>query len=284
MQTISSPRKSLKIIDFTRDHMLLKISHRTEYSYNSPVAYALQRLRLVPRSGTTQTVRNWGLQIEGAKEEVSFSDAFTNDTRLVSVHGAPRNIVISATGEVETKDTAGVVGQNTGFAPLWLYTSGTALTEAGPGIKELVKSLPEGSELDRLHTLKSIIGEKVAYKIGATGPDTTAEQALAQASGVCQDHAHVFIAAARTMGLPARYVSGYLMMDDRVEQVASHAWAEVYVDGLGWVAFDAANGVSPDERYVRIAVGRDYRDAMPVSGIRLGAAEEHLDVRITVEQ
>ncbi len=94
----------------------------------------------------------------------------------------------------------------------------------------------------------------------------------------------MFIAAARQMGFPARYVSGYLMMDDRVEQAASHAWAEAHVKGLGWVAFDAANGISPDERYVRTAVGRDYRDAMPVSGIRLGAADERLDVRITVEQ
>ena len=88
------------------------------------------------------------------------------------------------------------------------------------------------------------------------------------------------------MGFPARYVSGYLMMDTSVEQAASHAWAEAHVPGLGWVAFDPANGISPDERYVRVATGRDYRDASPVSGILLGQAQEQekLAVTVTVEQ
>lgn len=86
------------------------------------------------------------------------------------------------------------------------------------------------------------------------------------------------------MGFPGRYVSGYLRIDDVVEQVASHAWAEVHVEGLGWVAFDCSNGISADARYVRIATGRDYRDAMPVIGIRLGQAQEQLAVQIRVEQ
>ena len=128
------------------------------------------------------------------------------------------------------------------------------------------------------------IETKVVYTVGATHAGTTAEEALKQGSGVCQDHAHVFVAAARVLGFPARYVSGYLMMNDTIDQAASHAWAEAYVAALGWVAFDASNGISPDERYVRMAVGRDYRDAMPVSGIRLGWAEEQLAVAITVEQ
>lgn len=264
--------------------MLLKISHHTEYRYDSPLHYALQRLRLVPRSGPTQSVRKWNIAVEGAEEEVVFSDQFGNDTRLVSATGEAHRIGVVATGEVETRDTSGIFGPHAGFAPLWLFEPPTSLTEAGPGIVALAKSVGRGTELERLHALMAAIRERVAYIVGATGPETTAEEALAQGSGVCQDHAHVFIAAARRMGLPARYVSGYLMMDDRVEQVASHAWAEAHVAGLGWVAFDAANGISPDERYVRIAVGRDYRDAMPVSGIRLGMAEERLEVRITVEQ
>lgn len=265
--------------------MLLKISHRTEYSYGSPVYYALQRLRLAPKNGPTQTVRRWTLAVEGAVEEVAFADQFANDTRLLSVNGAPDHISIHASGEVETKDTAGVFGrQAAGFAPLWLFEGSTLLTEPGTGVAKLVQLAANGADLDRLHKLMAAIRDRVEYIVGATGPETTAEEALTQGSGVCQDHAHVFISAARGMGFPARYVSGYLMMDDRIEQVASHAWAEAYVPRLGWVAFDAANGISPDERYVRIAVGRDYRDAMPVSGIRLGASEERLEVRITVEQ
>ena len=101
---------------------------------------------------------------------------------------------------------------------------------------------------------------------------------------MCQDHAHIFIGAARALGIPARYVSGYLMMNDRIEQEAAHAWAEAQVDGLGWVGFDVSNGISPDPRYVRVATGRDYRDAAPVTGISFGAATEDLHVDVAVEQ
>lgn len=264
--------------------MRLKISHRTEYRYDVPVQYALQRLRLVPRGGKTQTIHSWSLKVEGAGEEARFVDHFENDSRLVSITGDATMIGIDAWGEVETFDTAGVVGEHKGFAPLWLFHQTTALTEPGEGVRELAASIDGGSDLDRLHKLMNIIGVRVAYTQGATHAGTTAEEALKQGTGVCQDHAHVFSAAARVLGFPSRYVSGYLMLDDSIDQAASHAWAEAHVPNLGWVAFDPSNGISPDERYVRMAVGRDYRDAMPVSGIRLGWAEEQLAVSVSVEQ
>jgi transglutaminase-like putative cysteine protease len=264
--------------------MLLKITHRTEYRYDAPVQYALQRLRLVPYGGPTQTIRSWSLAIDGAREEVRFTDHFGNDTRLLSVEGEPHVISVEAAGEVETHITAGVMGAHRGFAPLWLFGSETRLTAAGEGIRGLAKEIGGGAELERLHALMTAIHERVAYMIGTTDADTLAEEALSQGSGVCQDHSHIFIAAARLLGFPARYVSGYLMMNHVLEQVATHAWAEAHVSNLGWVAFDVANGISADERYVRVATGRDYRDAMPVSGIRLGQAEEQLAVHITVEQ
>jgi len=264
--------------------MRLRITHRTEYNYDAPVPYALQRLRLVPADGPTQTVRSWHLTVDGAGEELRFQDHFGNDTRLLSVEGTPHTIAIVVGGEVETRDKAGVFGPHRGFAPLWLFCRETPLTAAGEGVRDLVACLPDGSELERLHGLMSAVGARVRYTPGTTSTETSAEEALKLGAGVCQDHSHVFISAARTMGFPARYVSGYLMMDDTTIQTASHAWAEAHVAGLGWVAFDAANGIAPDERYVRVATGSDYRDAMPVSGIRLGQAEEQLAVTITVEQ
>jgi transglutaminase-like putative cysteine protease len=107
---------------------------------------------------------------------------------------------------------------------------------------------------------------------------------MAAGLGVCQDHAQIFIAAARAMEVPARYVSGYLLMDDRIAQEATHAWAEAWVPGLGWVGFDVSNGISPDPRYVRVATGRDYRDAAPITGISFGPVTEHLIVDLAVEQ
>jgi len=264
--------------------MRLKIAHRTEYAYDHPVAYALQRLRLVPQNGPGQEIVSWSLTVEGATEEVRFVDHFGSDTRLVSISGARREIAITAQGEVETKDTAGVTGAHRGFAPLWLFAPPTALTEPGEGIRALAASIEPGPDLERLHALMALVHGRVAFEPGATGTDTTAEDALKQGRGVCQDHAHIFAAAARLLGYPARYVSGYLLLEATTAQVASHAWAEAHVDGLGWVGFDAANGISPDTRYVRLASGRDYRDAMPISGITLGAANERLAVQITVEQ
>ncbi|AZO54586.1 MULTISPECIES: transglutaminase family protein [unclassified Mesorhizobium] len=264
--------------------MRLKITHRTEYRYDAPVQYLLRRLRLLPMSGPTQTVLSWTLKVEGAREEVRFTDHYGNDNRLLSVEGDHDFITVEALGEVVTRDTSGVCGPHQGFAPLWLFAQETALTTIGGGIRDLTEAVGKGTDLERLHRLMAAIGERVAYTPGATNATTAAEEALALKTGVCQDHSHIFAAAARAMGFPARYVSGYLMMDAAVEQAASHAWAEAHVAGLGWVAFDPANGISPDERYVKVAIGRDYRDASPVSGIRMGQAEELLAVTVTVEQ
>jgi transglutaminase-like putative cysteine protease len=264
--------------------MRLKITHRTEYRYDAPVRYALQRIRLFPQSGPTQTVKTWSLSIEGAREEVRFADQFDNDTRLLSAEGGSHDMTIEAAGEVETTNRTGISGPHKGFAPLWLFSQETHLTATGDGVRALANAIDSGSDIDRLHTLMHTIGDRVAYSSGSTDTGTTAEESLAQGTGVCQDHSHIFIGAARLLGFPARYVSGYLMMNDRLDQAATHAWAEAHVNGLGWVAFDVSNGIAPDERYVRLATGRDYRDAMPVSGIRLGMAEERLAVSIVVEQ
>lgn len=264
--------------------MRLKITHRTEYRYDMPIHYALQRLRLVPQPGPTQTIGHWALAVEGAREELRFTDHFGNDTRLLNVLGGAHVIGIEATGEVETRDKAGITGLHRGFAPLWLFCQETSLTAGAEGIAALVAEVgTTGGDIERLHRLMKLIGEQVVYLPGVTTAKTSAEAALAQQSGVCQDHAHIFIAAARRMGYPARYVSGYLMMDV-VDQAATHAWAEAHVGNLGWVAFDAANGISPDERYVRLATGRDYSEASPVSGIVLGQPQERLAVHLTVEQ
>lgn len=264
--------------------MLIKIRHSTTYTYDEPVRYGLQRLRVVPVAGPTQKVRSWKLDIEGAREEVRYSDQFGNDTRLLSVEGDRHTIVIVAEGEVETLDNTGIFGMQYGFAPLWLFRRDTDLTRPGDGVASLVKDLSGDSEVEILHDLIHRIRDRVAYETGTTNVGTTAEDALAQGQGVCQDHSHIFIAAARTMGLPARYISGYLLMDDVEDQVATHAWAEVHVESLGWVGFDVSNGISPDERYVRLASGLDYRCAMPVSGIRTGQGSEELAVHISVQQ
>ncbi len=122
------------------------------------------------------------------------------------------------------------------------------------------------------------------YRGGITDTETSAGEALSGAGGVCQDHSHIFLAAARHLGIPARYVSGYLLIDGVTDQSASHAWVEAHVDGLGWVGFDVSNGISPDNRYIRVATGFDYQDAAPITGLSYGARDESMVVSLRVEQ
>lgn len=264
--------------------MRLKINHTTEYRYDQPVPYSLQRLRLTPLSGPTQKIIDWSVEVEGATVEVNFDDHFGNRVELVETEGPRHAVKVVAKGEVETEDRAGVYGSHVGYAPLWLFMRETPRTKPGKLLRELVKSTTGESELARLHALMEKIHETVEYIPGATDTETTAEQAMEAGKGVCQDHAHIFITAARLMGQPARYISGYLMMEDVAEQVATHAWAEAHLPGLGWVGFDPANNVCPDDRYVRLASGLCYRDCAPVSGMRVGIAGESLTVSVTVEQ
>jgi len=266
--------------------MLLKINHETRYSYDNPVQYGLQQLRLRPKERPGQRIMDWNIEIEGGSLALSFEDQHCNHVDLINIERGRSEIIVRCTGEVENSDGSGIIGRHAGFAPLWYFKRATELTRPENETAKLIASLDQDYDGDiaRLHALSALITGKVAYKTGETDAETTAEQALKVGSGVCQDHAHIFCTAARALGFPARYVSGYLMMSDRVDQDATHAWAEAYVEHIGWVGFDISNGYSPDQRYVRIATGLDYRDASPISGLRYGAGSEDMIVSLQVQQ
>ncbi len=265
--------------------MRLSISHRTTYRYDAPVQYALQQLRLTPKSTGGQSVLNWNTTVTGGRRELGFEDQHANTVELVSVEPGATEITILSEGQLEMTDTAGVHGPHAGYMPLWMFERSTPLTRAGQRCRKIVGGLDADlTPLDRLHALSERVSEAVTYLTGTSMVSTTAEDALAAGSGVCQDHAHIFIACARSMGIPARYVSGYLMMNDRVAQEATHAWAEACLPDLGWVGFDVSNAISPDQRYVRVATGLDYTEAAPVNGFRFGTANEDLSVAVEVRQ
>lgn len=266
--------------------MQLKVSHSTEYSYDEPVHYALQKVRKRPLDSTVQRVESWDVMVEGGKIEASYVDHYGNHVDLVSADPGTQKLILTSSGMVETLDATGVLGKVYGRAPLWHFSQATELTRAGPRIEGLAEEVlsKQSNVLDGLHELSAAVLKAVPYQAGHTQAETAAEEAVGIGHGVCQDHANIFISAARIHGLAARYVSGYLMMNDRVDQDASHAWAEVHVDSLGWVGFDVSNGVSPDERYIRVAVGRDAHDAAPISGLRHGSATESMIVSLQVQQ
>ncbi|MHA6318017.1 transglutaminase family protein [Altererythrobacter sp. CAU 1778] len=267
--------------------MRLTVRHTTRYRFKEPVIHALQRVRLTPKKTQGQAIINWTTDYDNANVELEYDDQNFNHTVLISVKSGATEVAVSCNGVVETSDQAGVIGRHSGHLPIWAFLGQTRLTRPGPEMRKLIRTFEgrgEDKAVERLHALSAAVLEGVAYTKGATVATTTAEDAVKHRTGVCQDHAHIFIGAARELGHPARYVSGYLMMNDRIEQEASHAWAEAHVDGLGWVGFDVSNGISPDARYVRVATGRDYREAAPITGITFGGSEEELEVDLAVEQ
>lgn len=264
--------------------MRLQISHTTRYDFDAPVTHGLQQLRLTPKSIRQQTVIQWQTLVTGGRQELVYDDYHNNHVDLISIDRDTTELSIRCQGTVEVEETHGVVGPHKGPAPLWLYEKSTPRTRIGPKLRAIIRGLDtESTDLARLHGLNDAIHAAVRWETGISTSDWTAEQAAAEGRGVCQDQTHVFLACAREMGFPARYVSGYLLMEDRTDQEASHAWAEAHVDGLGWVGFDPANAQSPDIRYVRVATGLDYAEAAPITGTRQGGAGERLSVEVAVQ-
>lgn len=265
--------------------MRLKISHETTYRYASPANWAIQTLRLTPRGHNGLYVADWRIEIDQDCRLDAATDAFGNRVHSFTAAGPLDSLSISAFGTVETEDTNGVLDGQVERFPTELFLRETSLTKPDAAIRDLATASQNSTGKDRLafaHQLMTAIQSRMDFQNGPTHVATTAAEAHQHGAGVCQDFAHVFIAAARHVELPARYVSGYLHQPDHLVQEAGHGWAEAYIDGLGWVGFDPANGVCPNEHYVRVAIGLDYLGAAPVRGTRLGGHEEEMTVRVEV--
>jgi transglutaminase-like putative cysteine protease len=267
--------------------MQLRVFHRTGYRYSAPISYAVQSLRLTPVPYDGLTVRCWRVTAAGDDRPLpSLLDGLGNIVHSLSIDRPHREAAVVAEGLVETHRADGVVTGAPEPLPPLFFLRPTPLTTADGAIIALAHEAACGGDVAQwLHALMRGVHQNLAYQQGHTDAETTAAIALSRGRGVCQDHAHVFIAASRTLGIPARYVSGYLWSgSDAAAHDASHAWAEAFVDGLGWVGFDAANGICPDETYVRVAIGLDYRATAPVRGVRAGGAGEEMRVEVQVQR
>ncbi|VDC30817.1 transglutaminase family protein [Pseudogemmobacter humi] len=264
--------------------MRLSVDHTTRYSYASPVRSLVQSHRLTPSVCEGQRVLSWEISVTGGIRGADFTDGAGDRIQGWSIAGPLSEIGVTVKGEVETTDTAGVLrGHREAIRPeVWLRE--TAMTAADAGLGALAARASGEGSLALAHALAEAVAGAIAYRPGATHAHTTAAEALALGEGVCQDHAHALIACARLRGLPARYVSGYLFAAaDGQPHEAAHAWAEIFVAGLGWVGFDPANACCPDARYIRLGSGFDARDAAPIRGVARGASgAESLDVAVAV--
>lgn len=265
--------------------MRIHIRHQTTYRYELPARRIVQRLRLTPRSCASQTIEDWRIEIDHDCRLHVSEDAFGNIVHSFSADGPFDSVTALVAGDVETFSLDGVLQGTIERLPPELYLRETPLTAASPAIIAFAREATtrQSEMLARLHALLASVYAVMTFDTDATHVATTAAEAYEKKSGVCQDFAHLFVACARALNIPARYVSGYFLRSDGEDyQPASHAWAETYVEDLGWVGFDPAHGLSPDESYVRVAAALDYLGAAPIRGARAGGGGEALDVSVRV--
>nr|WP_315249350.1 transglutaminase family protein [uncultured Duganella sp.] len=263
--------------------MRLTIRHETRYTYTLPLAYTIQQLHLTPRVEPQQHVLAWNLSTPGHVH--AYADAYGNQSHTMTMSVPHQTLAIVASGLVETvaPERGRIVSD--ALSPL-IFTVPTRLTAATPGILELAAScLPDGKAMTRdLMCLAEHIFGAVRYQSGATAVSTTASDALALGQGVCQDHAHLFLACCHAHGIPARYVSGYIDPGN-TGHAASHAWVDAWVedrDYTGWVSIDVTHARQMTDAYCRLAIGRDYDGAAPVRGMRRGGGTESLSVDVQI--
>jgi transglutaminase-like putative cysteine protease len=268
--------------------MLIRVSHLTTYRYDTPATSVIQTLRLTPRNHEGQFVMNWRVDVSTDCRLEQHEDAFGNFSHAFTADGPLEELKVLVEGEVETRDTQGIVRGAVERFPPSLYLRETPLTRPDDAIAAFAAAAKEKTDddvLPILHRILERLFDDMQYDTNPTYATTTAAEAFALKRGVCQDLTHIFIAAARSLNVPARYVGGYFHRDDGVTaQDAGHAWAEGFVPGLGWVAFDTANGICATDAHIRVAVGLDYLGAAPVRGMRYGGSGETLAVSDQVDQ
>ncbi|MED5621295.1 transglutaminase family protein [Ideonella sp. BN130291] len=265
--------------------MILAITHTTEYHYSEPLKHAIQTLCLTPRSSAHQTVQQW--QVSGPGRLFASTDGFGNCMHTCTLARRAVRGRVHAHGVVSTHASPWTVDEEPDMPPPWLYLRPTPLACAHAPLHQWARSLLAPAQADAAAVLQLAAGvrDRVRYEPGQTSVHTTAPQAFDHGSGVCQDQAHVFVAACRSLGLPARYVSGYFHAPG-APALASHAWAEVCLDTQArrWLGMDITHACAIDERHVRLAVGPDYAACAPVRGMRSGGGEERMEVSVSISR
>lgn len=259
--------------------MHILVDHRTTYSYTEPAANVVQALRLTPANHDAQYIRSWRVDLDVNGSVRESVDAFGNRLTIFYADSPLMSLTVTVTGEADVTDTHGVYRGAETLPPL-VYLRSTPLTEPCAAIVDMARRVERPERLPTLHALMRAAHDHMRFDTTETDVATPAAEAFARERGVCQDFAHIFIAAARAIGIPARYVSGHLARAEDPTQEAAHAWAEALVPDLGWVAFDPANGISATDAYLRVAIGLDYLDAAPVRGARRGGGAETMAVHV----
>jgi len=262
--------------------MRIAIRHETTYRYAPAVQGLGLRLRLYPTALPGQRPAAWSVRAGADEVAPMLVNGFGDSEGQWFARAPVESVTVLAEGEIETGETHGVVGR-LGLARPGVFLRQTALTRPDAAIAALAEAVADDEPLARLHRLTAAVAEAILYRPGATQHGATAAEALSLGAGVCQDQTHLFIAASRHLGVPARYVVGYLH-DGTTVHGETHAWAEAHLPGLGWVGFDPTHLRSPTEDYIRLCAGLDAVDAAPLRGTYVGQPEEALSVSVRVAE
>ena len=274
--------------------MRYEIEHVSRYLYTAPVQRCVMSLCLQPRDDRGQRLLHFAVSTVPLAPLSYETDAFGNTKHVLNVHREHEVLEVATRCTVETAPPATLPASLGADAweevrswgrslAHWDFMHASALARPSAALTSFVDGLglePAGDPLAALRRLSDTLHHSFEYVPGVTSAVSPIEHILETGRGVCQDYAHVMIAIARSWGVPARYVSGYMYVAHQPPGTATHAWVECRLPDLGWVGFDPTNRRLADERYVRIAVGRDYRDVAPTRGVLLGGGESQLEVGV----
>jgi len=267
--------------------MRIRIAHETVYRYEKPAKSVIQTLRLTPRSHDGQHVIRWRINVDQDVRLSEIEDAFGNIGHVFSAAGSIETMRVTVEGEVETQDRAGVLQGTIERFPVSLYLRETTLSRADEALESFARETAGANTttLSICHALMEAIHDAVDFNSDPDAVASDAGTAFAARRGTGQDLAHIFIAGARALKIPARYISGLVYLPEAAaSKNSAHAWAETHVEGLGWVAFDPGWNVCPVDHHVRVAMGLDHLGAAPVRGARYGGEGESFDVHISMSE
>jgi transglutaminase-like putative cysteine protease len=264
--------------------MRLAIDHHTHYRFTEPQARLVQKLRLTPSDTIDQTVLSWRIDVDCDVRLRNTTDGFGNKVTMLYAEGPLEEISITVAGQVLTTESNGVVRGSFEPLPEGVFLRETPRTVASDALGAFAREALTGcsSPLDCLHRWNLSLAKRFPGVPDVPDTGMSAAQAFAKPRPSSRDLAHIFIAGARAIDVPARYVSGYRQGEG--EACAPHGWAEAWVEGLGWVGFDPSAGISPDEHYVRVAIGLDAPGAASIAGSRLGQGGEEMAVDLHVDR
>jgi transglutaminase-like putative cysteine protease len=263
--------------------MRLSIDHRTVYRFSTPQSRLVQMLRMTPENSHDQTVARWRIDVDCDATMRRGRDGFGNAVTMLYCEGPIAHIEVAVRGEVLTSHSDGVVHGVAEALPPALYLRATEMTPRDPAITAFAEEVTATADgvVGMLHRLNRAFHDRFRLDRARPAPGLSAAAAFARDAVTSRDFAQMFCVASRSLGIPARYVTGYSIVEGAVRPTP-HGWAEAFVEGLGWVGFDPCTGRSPQEESVRVAAALDASGAAPVAGSRLGEGEEELDVAVTV--